>query len=62
MLLVRGRDDYSGIEAVDASGSRPTVVPEGSGTWLGTTLKFTINEATSGSAGQCRHARDDSPS
>ena len=45
MLLVRSRDDYSAIEAMDASGSRPTVVPQGSGTWLGTTLKFTINEA-----------------
>jgi AraC family transcriptional regulator, alkane utilization regulator len=45
MLLVRSRDDYSTIEAVDASGSRPSVVPPGSGTWLGTTLKFTINEA-----------------
>ena len=45
MLLVRSRDDYSSIDAVDASGSRPTVVPQGSGTWLGTTLKFTINEA-----------------
>ena len=29
----------------DAHGSRPTLVPPGSGTWLGTTLKFTINEA-----------------
>ena len=45
MLLVRSRDDYSAIDAVDGSGSRPTVVPQGSGTWLGTTLKFTINEA-----------------
>jgi AraC-like DNA-binding protein len=45
MLLVRARDDYSTIEAVDASGRRATVVPQGSGTWLGTTLKFTINEA-----------------
>jgi len=45
MLLVRARDDYSAIEAIDASGSRPTAVPQGSGTWLGTTLKFTINEA-----------------
>ncbi len=45
MLLVRSRDDYSAIEAIDAQGSRPTVVPEGSGTWLGTTLTFTINEA-----------------
>ena len=45
MLLVRARDDYSAIEAVDTSGIRPTVVPQGSGTWLGTTLKFTISEA-----------------
>jgi AraC-like DNA-binding protein len=45
MLVVRSRDDYAAIEAIDARGARPTVVPEGSGTWLGTTLKFTINEA-----------------
>jgi AraC family transcriptional regulator, alkane utilization regulator len=45
MLLVRSRDDYSAIEAIDARGSHPTAVPQGSGTWLGTTLKFTINEA-----------------
>jgi AraC-like DNA-binding protein len=44
MLLVRSRDDYSAIEAIDARGSQPTVVPQGSGTWLGTTLKFTVNE------------------
>jgi hypothetical protein len=45
MLVVRSRDDYSAMEAVDASGSRSTVLPQGSGTWLGTTLKFTISEA-----------------
>jgi AraC family transcriptional regulator, alkane utilization regulator len=45
MLLVRSRDDYSTIEAIDTSGSRPTVVPQGSSNWLGTTLKFTVNEA-----------------
>lgn len=45
MLLVRSRDDYSAIEAIDASGSRPTGVPQGSSTWLGTTLKFTVSEA-----------------
>jgi AraC-like DNA-binding protein len=45
MLLVRSRDDYATIEAVDASGSRPIGVPQGSSTWLGTTLKFTVNEA-----------------
>jgi AraC-like DNA-binding protein len=51
MLLVRSRDDYSAIEAVDARGSRPTVVPKGSGSWLGTTLKFTVNEARGGRPG-----------
>ena len=45
VLVVRSRDDYSAIEAVDRSGTRPTNVPHGSSTWLGTTLKFTINEA-----------------
>jgi AraC-like DNA-binding protein len=45
MLVVRSRDDYSAIEAIDPGGTRPTLVPEGSSTWLGTTLKFTINEA-----------------
>jgi len=43
MLLVRARDDYTAIEAVDTGGIRPTDVPHGSGTWLGTTLKFTPN-------------------
>jgi AraC-like DNA-binding protein len=45
MLLVRGRDNYSSIEAVDTRGTLPALVPQGSGTWLGTTLKFTVNEA-----------------
>jgi AraC family transcriptional regulator, alkane utilization regulator len=45
MLMVRARDGYAAIEAVDATGIRPTVVPQGSGTGLGTTLKFTVNEA-----------------
>ena len=45
MLLVRSRDDYASIEAVDTRGTLPAVVPQGSGTWLGTTLKFTVNEA-----------------
>jgi AraC-like DNA-binding protein len=45
MLLVRGRDDYSTIEAFDARGTHPTVVPQAPGTWLGTTLKFTVHEA-----------------
>jgi AraC-like DNA-binding protein len=51
MLLVRSRDDYAGIEAFDAGGRRPTAVPRGTGTWLGTTIKFTINEARSSRPG-----------
>ena len=51
MLLVRSRNDYSAIEAIDSQGSRPAVVPQGSGTWLGTTLKFTIDEARAARAG-----------
>jgi hypothetical protein len=34
MLLVRSRDDCAAIEAIDARGTRPTVVPEGSGNRL----------------------------
>ncbi|HEX5476176.1 MAG TPA: AraC family transcriptional regulator [Vicinamibacterales bacterium] len=45
MLLVRSRGEYSAIEAIERDGGRPIVVPPGSGTWLGTTLKFTIAEA-----------------
>ena len=45
ILIVRSRNDYAGIEAIDTNGRRPTAVPKGTGTWLGTTLKFTINEA-----------------
>jgi AraC-like DNA-binding protein len=51
MLLVRSRDDYAGIEAIDAGGRRSTEVPRGTGTWLGTTIKFTINEARSSRPG-----------
>jgi AraC family transcriptional regulator, alkane utilization regulator len=51
MLVVRSRDDYSAIDAIDAGGTRPTTVPQGSGTWLGTTLKFTVNEARTGRPG-----------
>ncbi|HVO22583.1 MAG TPA: AraC family transcriptional regulator [Candidatus Margulisiibacteriota bacterium] len=45
MLLVRSRDDYAAVEAIDGNGARPAEVPQDSGTWLSTTLKFTINEA-----------------
>ena len=45
MLVVRSRNDYAAVEAIDHTGTRPAQVPQGSGTWLSTTLKFTINEA-----------------
>ena len=45
MLVVRSSNDYAAVEAIDHNGSHPAQVPQGSGTWLSTTLKFTINEA-----------------
>jgi AraC-like DNA-binding protein len=45
MLLVRSKDDYAAVEALDENGSHPAPVPRVSGSWLSTTLKFTINEA-----------------
>jgi AraC-like DNA-binding protein len=45
ILVVRSSNDYATVEAIDHNGARPAHVSEGSGTWLSTTLKFTINEA-----------------
>lgn len=45
MLVVRSSNDYASVNAIDHNGTRPAHVPQGSGTWLSTTLKFTINEA-----------------
>ena len=45
MLVVRCSNDYAMVEAIDQNGARPAQVQQGSGTWLSTTLKFTINEA-----------------
>jgi AraC-like DNA-binding protein len=45
MLVVRNTNNYAVVEAVDQNGARPAQVPQGSGSWLSTTLKFTINEA-----------------
>lgn len=45
MLVVRSGNDYAVVDAIDHNGTRPAQVPQGSGTWLSTTLKFTINEA-----------------
>ncbi|MGE5204882.1 MAG: AraC family transcriptional regulator [Chlamydiota bacterium] len=45
MLVVRSGNDYAAVEVIGHNGTRPTQVPQGSGTWLSTTLKFTISEA-----------------
>jgi len=45
MLVVRSSNDYQAVEAIDHQGTRPAQVPQGSGTWLSTTLKYTTNEA-----------------
>lgn len=51
ILVVRSRGDYSSVEAIDRDGVRPAQVPQGSSTWLSTTLKFTIHEARSARPG-----------
>jgi len=51
MLLVRSRNDYADIEAIDERGQHASPVPRGTGTWLGTTLKYTVNEAKSARPG-----------
>jgi AraC family transcriptional regulator, alkane utilization regulator len=46
MLLVRNRDNDVMIEAIDRSGLQAaTTLPVGSTTWLGTTLRYTMDEA-----------------
>ncbi|HUK24195.1 MAG TPA: AraC family transcriptional regulator [Terriglobales bacterium] len=45
MLVVRSSNDYAAVEAIDQNGTHPTRVPQGAGSWLSTTLKFTIHEA-----------------
>jgi len=51
VLIVRARDGYTSVEAIDSKGLRPAQVSRGSGSWLGTTLKFAIHEANTGHAG-----------
>jgi AraC-like DNA-binding protein len=51
MLVVRSRDQYAAIEAVDGGGWWPAAVPSGSGGWLRTTLDFAIQEARAGRPG-----------
>ena len=45
VLLVRRRDHYRSVEAIDRGGRRPTAAPRESGDWLATTVRFTMNEA-----------------
>lgn len=51
MFVMRSRHDYVAIEAIDGTGRHSRQVPQGSDTWLSTTLKFTVNEANSGRPG-----------
>jgi AraC-like DNA-binding protein len=45
ILVVRSHDQYARIETIDERGRHASTVPHPTGTWLGTTLKFTISEA-----------------
>ena len=51
MLVVRRAVDYATVETADAVGRELAHVPQESSRWLGTTVKFTINEATVGRPG-----------
>ena len=51
ILVVRNRDAYSVVEAIDRDGLRPAQVPLGSSSWLSTTLKYTVHEACEGRPG-----------
>jgi AraC-like DNA-binding protein len=51
MLVVRRAADYATVEAVDAPGGEPASFSQASSSWLGTTVKYTINEATAGRPG-----------
>jgi AraC-like DNA-binding protein len=45
LLIVRRRTDYGTVEAIDRTPREIADVPQESGTWLATTLNFTVNEA-----------------
>ncbi|HXW05774.1 MAG TPA: AraC family transcriptional regulator [Vicinamibacterales bacterium] len=51
ILIVRRRTGYRTVEALDGTRPRSADVPRESSTWLGTTLRFTINEATAARPG-----------
>lgn len=45
MLIIRRRTGYGTVEAIDRTPREIADVPQVSGTWLATTLKFAVNEA-----------------
>ena len=47
MLLVRSRNGSTSVEAVRRGGKKPADVRQSGGTWLSTTLGYTIHEAAS---------------
>jgi AraC family transcriptional regulator, alkane utilization regulator len=51
-LVVRRRSRYRAVEAIGDGGRAPVRVPHESSTWLGTTLKFTVNEALAARPGR----------
>jgi AraC-like DNA-binding protein len=51
MLLVRSRNGQATVEAIGPSGEKPANVRHSSGTWLNTTLGYTIHEAVSSRPG-----------
>jgi AraC-like DNA-binding protein len=51
MLVVRRAAGYASVEPVDLIERAAASVPQPSGTWLGTTVTFTINEATAARPG-----------
>jgi AraC family transcriptional regulator, alkane utilization regulator len=51
ILIVRGREDYAALEAVDGASRNTAGMPQESSTWLATTLKFTVNEAVAARPG-----------
>ena len=51
ILVVRRRTNYTAVEAIEGADREPAAVPQESSTWLATTLKFTIKEATAARPG-----------
>jgi hypothetical protein len=54
MLVVRRAADFATVEPIDTIDRAAASVPQASSRWLGTTVSFTINEATVGRPGNGR--------